>query len=402
MRLPRIELEPAAWRSARRAFAGSRLLVLAAAAFGAVLFPFGETAASVHPNFTHPFDGWPLEDLFQFLVTPFVRWDAVWYLQIAETGYDPTDVGGVAAAGRPAFFPVYPVAVGVLGGSTGPAAGALAACAVSLAALLGALYLLHRLTALELGERAAAATVALVAFAPVAYFFSAPYTESLFLLESVGAVYAARRGNWAAAGVLAALASATRNVGVMLVLPLALLYLMRRRRPGPDFLWIGLAPAGLLAYMVYLHDAVGDAHAWRHAEVFFGRPEVVNPLEGIRRGLAAAVDAFQGVPPDELRFPMVLSFVILLLAGAALVGVFRNLPLAYGVYSLGLLVPALCAPYIESPLAGYPRYALVAFPLFMWLGAACERRRVTQPVLIASAATLAVLTAGFATWQHLG
>ena len=54
--------------------------------------------------------------------------------------------------------------------------------------------LLHRLAALELGERDARGTVLLVAFVPTAVFFSAVYSESLFLLVSVGAFLAARHG----------------------------------------------------------------------------------------------------------------------------------------------------------------------------------------------------------------
>ena len=65
----------------------------------------------------------------------------------------------------------------------------------------------------------------LVAFFPAALFFSAVYSESLFLLLSVGAVLAARQGRWAWAGALAALAALTRNSGVLLLVPLALLFL---------------------------------------------------------------------------------------------------------------------------------------------------------------------------------
>ena len=43
----------------------------------------------------------------------------------------------------------------------------------------------------------AGATVWLVALFPAALYFGAPYSESLFLLVSVGAFYAARTGRWA-------------------------------------------------------------------------------------------------------------------------------------------------------------------------------------------------------------
>lgn len=415
-------LDPTAARDAWRAWAGSRLLVLAAAAIGAVLFPFGPTAQTASPVFTEPFGSWPLGDLLDFLLGPFIRWDAIWYVQIAHDGYTPDHLSGVTVDARPAFFPVYPMLARLLGGFAGVGAAVVVACAISLVALLATLYLLHRLVTLELGSSAARASVMLLAFSPVAYFLSAPYTESLFLLETVGAFYAARRGRWAVAGALGALASATRGVGVMLLVGLLLLYLYEdrrigalaadvrrgigrlgpRRRPGASILWLGLAPLGLVAYSVYLRAEVGDAQAWRHREGFFGRPDLVNPLEGIRRGTEAAFDALRGTAPDDLQFSIVFAWCVLVFALVALVGVFRTLPVAYGVYSLALLVPALCAPYVDAPLANLPRYYLVAFPLYVWLGYACERRGMTDRVVLGFAASLSVLTAGFATWQHVG
>lgn len=129
-----------------------------------------------------------------------VRWDALHYLWIAQSGY--------RHAGDTVFFPLYPLLVHAAAWLTG--SDVRAGIIVSLGALAVALTLLHRLTTLELGRRAADATVLLIAFAPLSFFFSALYTESLFLALSVGAVYAARRDRWAVACLLAALAAVTR------------------------------------------------------------------------------------------------------------------------------------------------------------------------------------------------
>ena len=133
------------------------------------------------------------------LLAPLARWDSVWYLRIADSGY-----GGQRARAR-AFFPLYPLLVRGLATRSGRLAGALllAAYAVSLAAFLGALVLLYRLTELELGRRLARPTLLLLAVFPAALYFGAPYSESLFLLLAVGAFYAARTGSWAWAGACA-------------------------------------------------------------------------------------------------------------------------------------------------------------------------------------------------------
>ena len=140
---------------------------------------------------------------------PLARWDAVWFLAIANARLR----GGRLAAH--AFFPLYPLLSRGLAELGGGSAGALliAAYAVSLAAFFAALVLLYRLAALELGRRAAGPTVLLLCVFPASLFFGAPYSESLFLLCSVGAFYAARTGSWAWAGVARRRASATRSAG---------------------------------------------------------------------------------------------------------------------------------------------------------------------------------------------
>ena len=70
-----------------------------------------------------------------------------------------------------------------------------AGLAVSLAAFGGAIVLMYRLAALEMDDRSALRAVALLSTFPFALFFSVDYTESLFLLETVGAFYAVRRGH---------------------------------------------------------------------------------------------------------------------------------------------------------------------------------------------------------------
>src|ERR1019366_4115320 len=109
----------------------------------------------------------------------------------------------------------------------------VAGVALSSIALALALYGIHRLATLELGAcgrphagfadpaQAARLAVMLTAFAPMAFYLSAVYSESLYLALSVGVFWSARNGRWAWVGILGALAAATRNTGVVLLLPAA-------------------------------------------------------------------------------------------------------------------------------------------------------------------------------------
>ena len=88
---------------------------------------------------------------------------------------------------------------------------------------------------------------------PTGFFLVGGYPHGLFLLLAVGSMYAMRRRRWWLAGLLAALAGATRQVGVLLAAPFAYEYLRQcgfnPRRIRADVLSIALVPAGLLAFM---------------------------------------------------------------------------------------------------------------------------------------------------------
>ena len=391
-----------------RAFAWSRLAILAVAVFAAL--SAGTVGDRNAGRFDIPALTSPIGGLGDILAAPLARWDAVWFLSIAGEGY------GGADSPRHAFFPLYPLlarGLAELGGG-GAAAILVAAYAVSLAAFLGALVLLYRLTALELGRRAAWPALLLLCVFPASLYFGAPYSESLFLLCSVGAFYAARTGSWAWAGVAAAGASATRSAGILLLLPLAVLYLQASgRRLRLDALWLALAPTGLIAYAAYLGFAYGDPLSFSHVQEFWNR-DFAGPLVGAWDGAGAALDGARqllsgdretvyfeqsGGDPFRAAAQNIALFGFLCFALVGAVGVLRRLPFAYGLYVVTALMLPLSYPVAAQPLMSLPRFVAVLFPLFMWLGVVCEERRATDRVAIVSAVVLGLFVSQFAAWQ---
>jgi hypothetical protein len=410
-----LRLDREAARSALWAFLPSRLLVTAAAAVGATL-PLARVTRGGSPPSLHAFHGWPLGGVLNALLSPLIRWDSFWYLQLAHSGYN--GAGGVPLGvdphSTPAFFPGYPLLVRALGGFAGMGVAVISATLVSLAAFFAGLYVLHKLVNLELGPGIARLTVALLAFSPVAYFFSAPYTESLFFLLTVSAFYAARTERFAVAGIVAAVASATRNTGILLLVPLTLLYLyppgrpaaakpawrrlLPRRRLRTDFLWLLATPLGLLSFSAYLRHARGDALAWAHVQVGFER-HFAGPWQGPIDGLRGALHAIEGTVTPVFTLPILLDAAFLVFAVVAIIGALRRLPIAYGLYAAAMLLPAFSAPIPVEPLRSLPRFTLVLFPLFIWLATALHRReRLKRVVLPLSGLALAFLAASFAAW----
>ena len=398
-----------ALRAAWRVTWTTRAAVLVVAVFAALSFgpATGGLARENEAKFDEPV---LTHSVAEPLLAPLARWDAVWYLRIADSGYGDS-------APRAAFFPLYPLLVRCVAAPVGGSEAALliASYAISVAAFLGALVLLYRLASLELGRRFASPTLLLLAVFPAALYFGAPYSESLFLLVSVGGFYAARTERWAWAGACAAAASATRSAGLLLLIPLAMLWWGSRGRRPRDAAWLLLSPLGLLAYAAWLGLVEGDALRFLDVQDAWSR-ELVVPLGGAWDGLTAAVDGlrqlasgsrnpvyFEEAAGDPFRIGAInlMLFSSLVFALIACVGVFRRLPRAYGVWVAVALVLPLSFPVKPQPLMSLPRFLSVLFPIFMWLAVVAEERRITPRLAAASAVGLGLFTAQFASWHWI-
>ncbi len=299
---------------------------------------------------------------------------------------------------------------------------------VSVAALALALWALHRLAELELGTRAAGWAVALCAAFPMSFFLSAIYSESLYLALSVGVFLAARHERWAWAGVLGALAAASRSTGLLLAVAIVLLFLygprgappgsmarsgwarLRPRHPvTPALAWAALVPAGLLAFMGWLALAGQDPLAPLHAQAAWGRhlslhaiPDAAVAAWHGLGALAAGSGGPLGIAGPAVSTESVLLFAVLLGAVIALAGVLRRLPLAYGAYAALALVAALAAPADAQPLMSLPRFVCVLFPFALWDGGWVARGRWRGPALVGAFSLALVLYAGlFASWRFV-
>jgi hypothetical protein len=402
---------------ALRAALGSRLIVwviglAVIAIFGANFHEF----ATNDPGFlTQPFHSGGLDRL----VAPAARWDSAWYIVIAQHGYYSPPSSN--------FFPLYPLlmsAVALVVGSP-----LIAGVIISFVALLAGLTILYRLALLDLDERAAKLTVLLVALFPTSLFLSAVYTESLFLMLSVSAVYAARRERWGLAGGLGGLAAASRSNGVLVLIPLALLYLYGPRaapftasaedwwrpkfRVSRSAAWLLLVPAGLLAYMGYLAARQGAPFApFQAAQTYWGHSfagpfgavavaagKVPGDVRALLSGSARPISP--GDPMSWNGHDLVdLGFVALAVAAAAVS--WRRVPFAYFAYAIAMLAYAMSFPVAVEPLQSVSRYELVVFPLFMGVAAwLAGRRDLTFGVLAVSSVLLATFSGLWAYWAWI-
>ncbi len=223
-------VQGSAWGFVLLVFAASRLFYLFVGALVAPVVPVSPLQSQT--------------SLFSLgTLSTWANFDGEHYVGVAESGYEDES---------PAFFPLYPLlirlAVTLFGGPV--SSGALSAYGVliSLVTFCFALYFVYRIAEEGWGVRAAQGTIVSLAFFPTGFFFNAVYTESLFLALSAGAVWAARvRKNLLLGCFIAGLAAATRNVGVLLLIPLVYEWSDRDGYGWRAASYLALVPAGLMA-----------------------------------------------------------------------------------------------------------------------------------------------------------
>jgi len=408
------------WASA--AAIGSRLLLVAVAVLTTLTIGVRSRALFLRD----PLHAEVLGGFAKRLFEPWAHWDGVWFVRIAADGY-------AAHESSQAFFPLYPLLVRAVAALTG-GNYVIAGVAVSLICYAGAMLLLYRLTKAELGARIALWSVVFISVFPAALVFQAVYSESLFLLLALACFAAGRRGHWLLAGVMGLLATLTRSSGLVLLLPLAVMWWEQRRalplrlpggpaagriearRPALATLaWLFLVPAGLALYTAYLWRAFGDPLLFGVVQGSWGRElaapwtavwdGAVQGLRGIGWLVVHGPGAILGTRNDSGGIPLeilgnVVEFVGLVVALVLLVACWRKLPAAYTVYAVAALLFPLFYPAAGRPLSNLPRFVLVDFPLFIGLAAVLIPHRVARWVVAGGMLALLMLaTVYFASWS---
>jgi hypothetical protein len=287
------------------------------------------------------------------------HWDALWYARIVAHGYEfkPDTQSSVA------FFPLLPMAIYALRVITGLGT-ALVGFLITNTCLLVSTVLLRRIVLLDFPapSRAPERAVWFLLLCPMTFFHSAIYTESAFLMFSLGAIFFARKRQWLASGICGVFLTATRANALLILLPLlweAFAHTTEVKESSGNRggiptarWWLLLVPLGLVSYSVYLYSRFGDPLAFLHAQAAFCRES------------ANIFDAFT----TAARYPVPYgAFFIASAATATAVcalGFVQRVRLSYQLYALAMLAVCLSTSIWES----LPRYLSVVFPFYITLG----------------------------------
>lgn len=303
-------------------------------------------------------------------------YDSVWYLQIADHGYDH----GESAQSNMVFFPLYPMltrAVAVVSplGTTGTAL--LLAWTAGIAAAWGMYHLGNHLHDRRTGIVLAILWGAL----PHAVVESMAYTESPFTALAVWSLYAVLTKRWLTAGLLCLLAGLSRPTAAALIAVVCLAALVSVvRRPSDWRAWtaIVIAPAGWIGYIAWVGHRVHRLDGWFHIEEEGWK----TGWDGGRYTLDFAITVLTERSYLALHaVTLVLVVALMLMAHSIL----QRQPWPLLVYSAALLIMTIGSSGMYHAKA---RFLLVAFPLLLPVACALAKTRTSGAVVTVSTLTL--------------
>jgi hypothetical protein len=323
----------------------------------------------------------------------YARWDGGWYGSIVRDGYwyKPGKQSPVA------FFPGYPMLVRAVS-----AVGLnrwVAATLVTLVCGIAAVLIFSRWSKLVSPASSDLATWLLI-FYPFSFFlYGIVYSDALFLLLAVGAFFCVEKGRPGWAGIIGALATATRPIAPALVLGLWLRHLELRRRAGASFRATDLLPLvaalGLVAYMGFLEVRFDDELAFAHVQGAPGWDQAPGPRTWFKLTLFESLSKVSIFGAARLLIHAALTLAALALVPATK----RVLGWGYAVY----VAAAVGIPAIGSKdFHGLGRYLIAAFPLFVVIATLLANKpRLRRAWLVGSAASLLLLAAGFGAGEYI-
>jgi Dolichyl-phosphate-mannose-protein mannosyltransferase len=349
---PAMAADPTVWHSMLRragiAYLVSRLCVIA----GAAIVAAQEVAESNAQGIPRP------KNAVGLILQVLTSWDGAWYYKIIRDWYPtsiPVDVTYNMPEARAAFFPMYPMIVRAANVVL-PGGDVFAGVFVNFVLGAVAVWLVGLLARELFGQNVGYRAMLLMAFFPGSVALSLTYSEATLITVAAACLLMLQRRQWLAAGVLAAIGSATRPNGVALIVACAVaaLIAIKDDREWRSLIAPVLAPIGFVSFQLYLY-ARTDEWAWFRVQreawdegASFGFTAIKNTFEAFIHPLAS--------PTDIITAVSVVATVALLVVLYK-----RRLPWPMMAFVFVVLVLMV----LPSTVTARPRFVYTAFPLFI-------------------------------------
>jgi len=311
-------------------------------------------------SYTWMGDEWSPESPKGF-VNLHARWDSEFYIDIAQNGYSCAS----QTLCNSVFFPFYPFLIKIF--SFLPSIDFyLAGFLISNLSLFLAVIAFYNLLLLKYSPQIAKKGIWFLLIFPTSFFFTAIYTESLFLLLSILCFYFTFKGKWKTAGLMGLLASFTRITGFLLFFPMIWEFFRKKKRLSFEISWLGLSLLGPIAFFSYHWQKFGDFFLFFKVEKLWGRSL-----------FTLNWDHFQ-LLADPAKVNLFLDSLILVFVLIGIIFVWKRIRKSYALY-MGL---TLAAPLATGTLMSINRYVLVLFPFYILTAVWAEKNPKFERVYI--------------------
>lgn len=331
--------------------------------------------------------------------------DSTWYSAISTFGYMKEDTP---------FFPLFPLlcsGIHELFGISVVAGGII----ISNCLMIADIYLIFALFRRVLGERTGRIGALIWALFPMAVFLSSDYTESLFMFGMIGSLLCLHRRQFWGAALFAVIASATRNTGVLLFIPVAFSlwgeYRSLGRIPWRLMFPFLLVPFALCSYFGYLWAEFGSPMVWSGMEKLWGR-ELMFPLMTVYHGMVDLPHLWSE-SKGYAHIYYLLQYGAVALALLALPTIWRSLPRSWFFLCLAQILIPLSDPgigiqtitgdlkHISDYFFSFDRFALTMIPVFAALAIRLRELKFKPSFLYGGYAAGTVLCSGAALTLHM-
>jgi Gpi18-like mannosyltransferase len=285
-----------------------------------------------------PDDGWSYR-----LFGVWERFDTLWYIHIAEQGYDRPEAV--------VFYPLYPLLIRTL--TPLLQSPLIASLFISTVSVFFLVWGFQKLFDLDLPNETTRRALILLAVWPSSFIFFAGYPESLLIALMVWSVYFARGERWLWAGLLGLLVGLTKAVGVCVAIPLAIIAWRKKSLRALPVAFCLLSPLIVAAITKFSGHQLASGAYPKH-----WKTEVAFPWTTLIAAIRESFTTFDAL--------LILNLAAL---GAIFIPAFiKRLRLEYTLFALATLFLFLTKK-TDPLLQSASRYAMEVFPAFASLAA---------------------------------
>jgi hypothetical protein len=321
------------------------------------------------------------------------NFDSNFYLQIAIRGYDkePYNEGNTEMRNW-AFYPLYPSFVSLISSMLGVVSEVgifkVGLVISNLFYLLFLVILYHLVKLLGYTYEDWIYLLIVICVFPTSYFLNIFYTESMFLFLSTMSLLLSFKKRYFLSSLFIILSSFTRNVGVLLFIPLALVLIkdgeIKPLKKLINLIIYGtISVLGVLVFFTYIYSITGNFFSSLKIQSAWGRGNIDLSIFPFRSLFIATQEFLTGSASGDLI--LLINYVITLIGILALIyfyflskGEYKKIVLS--VYSF-FYISFITATASSSSIA---RYLLVLLPILLVPIEIRYKRKVIFSIIISA------------------